>query len=92
MRHSYNGGWRGGVRQHVFFQRQDRGADPPRPPRPDAKQSPGVQPQIDIRYQVEKVSSPRGLAWEAIPWAMPVRSSIIWRPATNVVAVDEPSL
>ena len=47
------------------------------------------KPQIDIRYQVEKVSSHDGLAWEAIPVGHAREILDQLEPDTTVVAVDE---
>ena len=47
------------------------------------------KPQIDIRYQAEKVSSHDGLHWEALPVANAREILDRLEPDTTVVAVDE---
>jgi thymidine kinase len=89
MRHSYNGGWIEVVCGSMFSGKTEELIRRVRRAR-IARQSVQVfKPQIDIRYQVEKVSSHNGLHWEAIPISNARELFKCLKPDTNVVAVDE---
>jgi len=89
MRHSYNGGWIEVVCGSMFSGKTEELIRRVRRARIAKQKVQVFKPQIDIRYQVEKVSSHDGLAWEAIPVGHAREILDHVGPDTNVVAVDE---
>ncbi len=89
MRHSYNGGWVEVVCGSMFSGKTEELIRRVRRARIAKQKVQVFKPQIDIRYQVEKVSSHDGLYWEAIPVAHARKIVEHLEPDTNVVAVDE---
>ena len=89
MRHSYNGGWIEVVCGSMFSGKTEELIRRVRRARIAKQKVQVFKPQIDIRYQVEKVSSHDGLAWEAIPVGHAREILDRLDPDTNVVAVDE---
>jgi thymidine kinase len=89
MRHSYNGGWVEVVCGSMFSGKTEELIRRVRRARIAKQKVQVFKPQIDIRYQVEKVSSHDGLYWEAIPVAHAREIVEHMEPDTNVVAVDE---
>ena len=89
MRHSYNGGWVEVVCGSMFSGKTEELIRRVRRARIAKQKVQVFKPQIDIRYQVEKVSSHDGLYWEAIPVAHAREIVEHLEPDTNVVAVDE---
>jgi thymidine kinase len=89
MRHSYNGGWIEIVCGSMFSGKTEELIRRVRRARIAKQKVQVFKPQIDIRYQVEKVSSHDGLYWEAIPVANAQEILAQLEPDTNVVAVDE---
>jgi len=89
MRHSYNGGWIEIVCGSMFSGKTEELIRRVRRARIARQTVQVFKPQIDIRYQVEKVSSHDGLHWEAIPIAKARDLYNHLQPETNVVAVDE---
>ena len=89
MRHSYNGGWIEIVCGSMFSGKTEELIRRVRRARIARQKVQVFKPQIDIRYQVEKVSSHDGLHWEAIPVANAREILAQLEPDTNVVAVDE---
>ena len=89
MRHSYNGGWIEVVCGSMFSGKTEELIRRVRRARIAKQKVQVFTPQIDIRYQVEKVSSHDGLAWEAIPVGHAREILDRLDPDTNVVAVDE---
>ena len=89
MRHSYNGGWIEVVCGSMFSGKTEELIRRVRRARIAKQKVQVFKPQIDIRYQVEKVSSHDGLAWEAIPVGHAREILDQLEPDTTVVAVDE---
>ena len=89
MRHSYNGGWVEVVCGSMFSGKTEELIRRVRRARIAKQKVQVFKPQIDIRYQVEKVSSHDGLYWEAIPVAHAREIVEHMEPDTTVVAVDE---
>jgi thymidine kinase len=89
MRHSYNGGWIEVVCGSMFSGKTEELIRRVRRARIAKQKVQVFKPQIDIRYQVEKVSSHDGLAWEAIPVGHAREILERLEPDTTVVAVDE---
>jgi thymidine kinase len=89
MRHSYNGGWVEVVCGSMFSGKTEELIRRVRRARIAKQKVQVFKPQIDIRYQVEKVSSHDGLYWEAIPVAHAREIVEHLEPDANVVAVDE---
>jgi len=89
MRHSYNGGWIEIVCGSMFSGKTEELIRRVRRARIAKQKVQVFKPQIDVRYQVEKVSSHDGLAWEAIPVAHAREILEHLEPDTTVVAVDE---
>jgi len=89
MRHSYNGGWIEVVCGSMFSGKTEELIRRVRRARIAKQKVQVFKPQIDIRYQVEKVSSHDCLAWEAIPVGHAREILDRLDPDTNVVAVDE---
>ncbi len=89
MRHSYNGGWIEVVCGSMFSGKTEELIRRVRRARIAKQKVQVFKPQIDIRYQVEKVSSHDGLAWEAIPVGHAREILDHVEADTNVVAVDE---
>jgi len=89
MRHSYNGGWIEVVCGSMFSGKTEELIRRVRRARIAKQKVQVFKPQIDIRYQVEKVSSHDGLAWEAIPVGHAREILDHLEPDATVVAVDE---
>jgi len=89
MRHSYNGGWIEIVCGSMFSGKTEELIRRVRRARIAKQKVQVFKPQIDIRYQVEKVSSHDGLHWEAVPVAHAREILEHLEPDTTVVAVDE---